>query len=259
MKTSCPVEGGMVDYTLVLNDEAVLQLNSLLGKEISICYTGQINCIHCKKQIKKTIGQGSCWDCYNKLACNDMCILKPETCHFAKGTCRQPEWGEKNCFRDHTLYLSRSAGIKIGITKGGNHLIRWADQGAVEATIIGKFKDRLQVGLAEKAISSGGIGDKTSWQKMLKNDVTDEPFDGVFKRVQELLSTTQRSSLLTKLQPVSLEYPHLEWPRKVKSMKMTKVPKISGVLTAIKGQYLMFGDRVINIRSHSGYEVNFNY
>ena len=100
-----------------------------------------------------------------------MCIMKPETCHYAKGTCREPQWGESNCMRQHALYLARSSGVKIGITRGGNHLTRWADQGASEAGIIGLFPTRIDVGLAEKAISSSGISDRTGWQKMLKNEL----------------------------------------------------------------------------------------
>ena len=33
-----------------------------------------------------------------KLAACDMCILKPELCHFDKGTCREPEWGKSKLF-----------------------------------------------------------------------------------------------------------------------------------------------------------------
>ena len=257
MHTSCPPEGGLVEYSLTLADGNQLQLNELLGKELSFSFRGTTECIHCHE--RKVARQGSCWNCLNSLACNDLCIMKPETCHYAKGTCREPQWGEKHCFSDQTLYLSRSAGIKIGITRGGNHMTRWADQGAIEAMVIGTFSDRLDVGLAEKAISTGGIGDRTSWQKMLKNDVTDAPFDEVLEQAKSFLNEEQLNKLIPNPQAIKLEYPHLEWPKKVKSMKFDKMPYFSGTLTAIKGQYLIFGDQVINIRSHAGYCVELNY
>ena len=257
MHTSCPPEGGLVEYSLTLDDQSTLELNSLLGKEITLSYHGESECIHCHQ--RKVARQGSCWNCLNKLACNDLCIMKPETCHYAQGTCREPSWGEKYCMQDQTLYLSRSAGIKIGITRGGNHMTRWADQGAIEGMVIGTFKDRLDVGLAEKAISSGGIGDRTSWQKMLKNDVTDAPFDDVLEQAKSFLSETQLAKLVVEPQAIKIEYPHLEWPTKVKSLKFDKMPYFCDTLTAIKGQYLIFGNQVINIRSHAGYRIDLSY
>lgn len=259
MKTTTPSEGGLVEYTLRLNNEEKVPLNQFLGQTIALNYLGEIRCIHCQAKTKKTFGEGSCWNCFQKLAINDMCIMKPETCHYDQGTCRQPEWAEGRCLKPHSLYLSRSSGIKIGITRGGNHLIRWADQGAIEAMIIGTFDNRLQVGLAEKKISSGGIGDRTSWQKMLKNDVTDKSFDEVLEQARELLSPEQRVHLLDSPQAIQLQFPHLEWPLKVKSTKFDKVPEFSGTLTAIKGQYLIFGEQVINLRSQSGYVVAFEF
>ena len=53
-----------------------------------------------------------------------------------------------------------------------------------------------------------------------------------------------------------INYPVDEFPEKVKSNKLEKVGEITGVLKGIKGQYLIFDEgRVMNIRSHSGFEV----
>ena len=95
MKTSCPENGGVVEYSLVMGGKPVLDLNPIIGKQISWSFNNKINCVHCGIPIKKVFGQGSCWNCFTKLACNDMCIMKPETCHYSKGTCREPQWGEK--------------------------------------------------------------------------------------------------------------------------------------------------------------------
>ena len=44
-------------------------------------------------------------------------------------------------------------------------------------------------------------------------------------------------------------------PEKVKSLKLDKVKVIESKLVGIKGQYLIFEDGVMNVRSQSGYRV----
>ena len=46
---------------------------------------------------------------------------------------------------------------------------------------------------------------------------------------------------------------------KIQSVKLDTKPSVSGILKAIKGQYLIFeSGEVLNIRSHGGYEVDAN-
>ena len=67
------------------------------------------------------------------LASNDLCIMRPETCHHHLGTCREPEWGLQNCFKKHTLYLANTSGIKVGITKENPVTKRWVDRDRQES------------------------------------------------------------------------------------------------------------------------------
>ena len=56
--------------------------------------------------------------------------------------------------------------------------------------------------------------------------------------------------------PDTFAYPVLSYPEKVNSLTLDKVPHIAGTLKGIKGQYLLFdGERVMNVRRHSGYRV----
>jgi len=55
-------------------------------------------------------------------------------------------------------------------------------------------------------------------------------------------------------------YPVIKYPEKVKSIKLDTHPVITGILTGIKGQYWIFdSNHVLNIRSHAGYRVSFEY
>jgi hypothetical protein len=252
-----------VQYRLPVGEQEIA-LNPLLGRPLSLHFSGQIFCVHCAKKTQKSFNQGYCYPCFIKLAQCDMCIMKPETCHYAAGTCREPNWGEEFCFQPHIVYLANSSGIKVGITRQSQTPTRWIDQGAVQALPIFKVASRHQSGLIEVTLAQH-VSDKTSWQKMLKNNTIPldlpvirdqllkecaEQLQGIAARFPE--SPPQR---LTDVEPLTLDYPVLQYPSKVKSFNFDKEPLVSGVLEGIKGQYLLFDTGVINIRKFAGYEV----
>ncbi len=255
-----------VEYQLPLGDQRV-PLNRLIGQSIKLKFTGKITCIHCQRAVKKSFNQGYCYPCFTSLAQCDMCIMKPETCHFAAGTCRDSAWGEQFCFQPHIIYLANSSGIKVGITRQTQIPTRWIDQGAVQALPIFKVPSRYVSGLIEIAIGKH-VSDKTSWQQMLKNNI--QPIDLPAKRDElikicapELNEIRQRFGeqaveLLAEAQPVDIAFPVDHYPTKINSFNLDKNPEVSGVLHGIKGQYLLLDTGVINIRKFTGYEVEFS-
>jgi hypothetical protein len=78
-----------VSYRLPIG-EVELPLNACLGKTMCLEYAGAITCIACGQRTKKSFNQGYCFRCVRTLAQCDLCIVKPELCHFAQGTCREP-------------------------------------------------------------------------------------------------------------------------------------------------------------------------
>lgn len=246
-------------YSLSLDGETVVDLNQLVGHEVTIRYGGKKNCVFCGRNIRgKTYNDGYCYPCVTSLPQTDMCIVRPHLCHFAEGTCRDEEWGKQNCFADHMLYLARSSSIKVGITRKTQVPTRWMDQGAVEAVVIGCFPDRKTVGEAETIISEH-LSDKTNWRKMLKNEVTDLSFDECIQKAQDVLPPEFSQYLLRDFQVLSFKFPVEEYPAKITSLKLDKVPEITEVLKGIKGQYLIFENKVLNLRAHSGYQIEFSY
>jgi hypothetical protein len=260
------VQASPVQYELLLNDQS-LALNPLLGKSINLAYTGRISCIHCGRATKKSFSQGYCYPCFMALAQCDLCILRPETCHYHEGTCREPDWAESHCLTPHIVYLANSSGIKVGITRQNQIPTRWIDQGAVQALPIFKVSSRHVSGLIEVIVAKH-ISDKTSWQQMLKNNV--EHIDLSVKR-DELMSMCEPE--LTKLsqqfgaeainflpsaQSIDILYPVTRFPDKVKSFNLDANPEVSGTLEGIKGQYLLLDTGVINVRKFSGYEIEFS-
>jgi hypothetical protein len=255
-----------VQYDLPLGDHSIA-LNPLMGKSIKLTYTGHIFCVHCRRSIKKSYNQGYCYPCFISLAQCDLCIMKPENCHYEAGTCREPAWGEAFCFKPHMVYLANSSGIKVGITRQTQIPTRWIDQGAVQALPIFKVQSRYMAGLIEIAIAKH-VSDKTNWQKMLKNHV--EPVDLAAKRDElvikcqsELAEVTQRFGkqaieFLSEERNVDIHFPVDTYPVKIKSFNFDKSPEVSGILQGVKGQYLLLDTGVINIRKYAGYEVAFS-
>jgi len=258
--------GDVASYHLCLGDLRI-PLNPLIGKRITLHHTGVINCIHCGRKTKKSFSQGYCYPCMMKLAECDTCIVRPETCHYDAGTCRDPEWADNHCMRPHFLYLANSSGIKVGITRETQIPTRWIDQGAVQALQIAKVQTRLQVGLMEVALKEH-VNDKTNWRKMLKNEVEEQDLiaarDNLFKLCDKQIADLQKRFgedaivLLHDEKVVNLHFPVNSYPEKIKSHNMDKTPEVSGVLNGIKGQYLLLDSGVINIRKYGGYEVEFS-
>ncbi len=264
---TCLVNGN-AHYKMELCPGNLLELNSLVGKSLWLLYQDIINCTHCQKMTKKSFSGGYCYPCSIKLAECDICILKPELCHFANGTCREPQWGQSHCMTDHYVYLANSSGLKVGITRAGQVPTRWIDQGAVAALPILKVSTRLQSGLFEKLFATE-VKDKTDWRKMLKGqneeinlyDSRDSLFE-LFGEQIDSLESDLGSGQITVLEDetmVKISYPILEYPQKINSLSLEKDKKVGGVLKGIKGQYLLFDTGVINIRSHTGYKIKIEY
>ncbi|MCM0148864.1 DUF2797 domain-containing protein [Photobacterium galatheae] len=254
--------GDVVNYQLLVGEET-LDLNPLIGKSLQLTFTGNIYCDACGKKTKKSYSQGHCFPCMKKLARCDMCVMKPETCHYAQGTCREPEWGDTHCMVPHYVYLSNTSGLKVGITRHTQIPTRWIDQGATQALPILKVKNRHLSGLVEVALAEF-IADKTNWRAMLKGNAEDMDLKAeaqhllpeIESRLQDLLlqfGVDAIERLDEKI--VAITYPVNQYPTKITSHNFDKEPVVEGTLLGIKGQYLIFDTGVINIRKFTSYEV----
>jgi len=252
-----------VQYYLPIGTQKIA-LNAALGKEISLHFTGVINCIACGRVIKKSFNQGYCFPCLQSLAACDRCIIRPELCHFAAGTCRESEWGLVHCMQPHIVYLANTSGLKIGITRERQVPTRWIDQGAIQALPLYRVQSRLQSGIVEVAFKQK-VGDKTNWRKMLSDKV--EPLNLLAEREQLLADPHsllkvftehfQASDLefLKEAHVINIDYPVLALPPKINALNLDKTPTIKGTLLGIKGQYLLLDTGVLNIRKYTGYEL----
>ena len=253
----------LVQYQLPIGDE-LLDINPLIGTTITLTYTGKIICSNCGKKTRKSYSQGHCFVCMKKLASCDMCIMKPEMCHFAQGTCREPEWGEKNCFIPHYVYLSNTSGLKVGITRHTQLLTRWIDQGATQGLPILKVSTRQVSGLVEVELAKM-IADKTNRRTMLKGNAENidlkayaaELLPQIEYKIDEICMVYGEDAIEKLDEEIQeIHFPVTEFPMKIIAHNFDKEPVVSGVLLGIKGQYLIFDTGVINLRKFTSYEIS---
>ena len=247
---------GNVSYQLHLGDTSI-GLNDLLGQRMLLEFTGEIHCVACQRKIKKPFN-GYCYPCFRTLPQADMCMVKPEACHFHLGTCRDGEWGTSHCFIDHTVYLANSSGLKVGITRSYRKLTRWIDQGASEAIVLLQTKKRLQAGKVEVFLKQY-FADKTNWRKMLKGTAESRDLIQDKKNVTETLLTQFKEIEMVDDTLWQLSYPVLQYPEKVTSLNLVKETSVTSCLMGIKGQYLILEKGVLNMRKLQGHGLFVSY
>lgn len=247
-----------VSYELILSD--TVGMNELVGEHITLNWLGTINCQKCGKITKKSFGEGFCYNCFVSAPEAAECIIRPELCRAHLGEGRDPQWEEEHHNRPHVVYLAASSAVKVGITRMEQVPTRWIDQGASSAIVLAVTPNRYEAGVLEVALKDV-FTDKTHWQKMLKNDI-DLSIDLIEEKwsLEEHLPGDLVDQFSDDDEITELIYPVLSYPQTVKSMTFDKIPKISGKLEGIKGQYLIFeGGQVLNIRKHTGYYVEVEY
>ncbi len=252
-----------VQYAFRLGDQEV-PVNPLIGQRLRLDYLGAIHCTHCARKTKKSFSQGYCYPCFTKLAQCDSCMMSPERCHYAAGTCREPSWGEQFCMTDHVVYLANSSGVKVGITRATQVPTRWIDQGASQALPIIRVSTRQQSGFVEDLLRSQ-VADRTNWRAMLKGEAAAVDLRQVAEQIlgvcAEGISELQQRFGLQAIQPLSdaqvldIRYPVSAYPSKITSLDLEKTPQVEGTLLGIKGQYLIFDSGVINIRKYTAYQL----
>lgn len=247
----------VAEYYLVLNNKPEVFLNNFIGKTICLELTGLIKCIYCQKHTKKSYSNGYCYTCAIKLARCDICVLQPKNCHYHLGTCREPEWGEQHCFIPHIVYLANSSGIKVGIARLNNLPNRWIDQGAIQGLSIIKTNSRYHAGLIEELLAKT-VPDKTNWRKMLANDVESIDLIEYKNLLLKQFKNFDFEFEILNNKIIDINYPKIAEHYNINLNNLSKNNIISGRLLAIKGQYLILSEGVLNIRSLTGYEARFN-
>lgn len=252
--------GEPVQYHLPLFDNLepgeMLDMTTLVGKNIAINFEGQINCVATGKSINKTFGEGLSYDAWRNNPEAVESIINPELdqSHIGVGL-RDLSWERARHARPHYVYLALTSAMKVGVTRDKSIPSRWIDQGAWKVMKFAKTPYRQKAGAIEVELKPY-ISDKTNWRKMLTDERAEIDFTEERKRLRELLPIHLRQYVLPIDDILEINYPVEQYPEKVKSIKLDSNPIIESKLMGIRGQYLLLDEnRVINLRSHAGYKI----
>ncbi|MBM4211768.1 MAG: DUF2797 domain-containing protein [Gammaproteobacteria bacterium] len=250
--------GTPITYELVYSDRTT---PLILGENINLYWTGTMTCLSCQSLIKKTFQNGYCFQCFSTKASCDMCILRPERCHYHLGTCREPNWGLAHCFTEHVVYLANSTGLKVGISRKSNIPQRWIDQGAKEACVLLTCSNRLISGQLESFLART-LSDKTKWQQLLQG--VDSPLDMSFAHAHwqnylkmhlQAIGVSLSDVTWVDFQLQTFKYPVDAYALKAKSIKLAIGDNQLGQLLGVRGQYLIFQQGGLNMRNLQGYHI----
>lgn len=245
---------------LLKADQDFLKMNDLVGRELTLRFLGEKYCASCGNQFQDLFRMGFCRNCFFTKPEAGESIIRPELSRAHEGVEDRDLAFEKSYqLQPHVVYLANSGGLKVGVTRQAQKMHRWMDQGASYALVFAETSNRFEAGQLEVALKEH-VGDKTPWQRMLKNEV--EEIDLVEQKhaLRDTLSKELRAFVTEDEQVQALSYPVQDYPHKVKSLNLDKQTEISAVLQGIKGQYLIFeGGVVFNVRSNTGYRVSFSF
>ncbi len=246
--------GAPIQYYLVFKDD-FLNINQLLNKKISISFEGY-QCLNCEKA-KKIYRQGYCYDCFFEIPQAADWIINPELskAHLNIED-RDLEYEKAVQLKPHIVYLANSSSVKVGVTRKTQVPTRWIDQGAHEAIEIVEVPNRYLAGITEVALKNH-VGDKTNWRRMLKNEIEDEDLVEWRNKLKQYIPDEAKEYFIENNTETHMDFPVLQYPKKLKSLNIAKHLNYEGVLKGIKGQYLIFEDAtVFNVRSNEGFVVN---
>ena len=239
----------------VLRKMIVYSIDTEIGKNFKIHKTGYC-CLSCNDNIE-IFANGFCKKCFFESPMSGDWVMKPELskAHLNMED-RDLEYEKKIQLQDHIVYLSKTSGIKVGVTRSNNKTTRWIDQGAIEAIELIEVPNRYLAGIAEVKLKDK-FSDKTNWRKMLTNNIDEGNIIDIKKDALDILGSEFKNYFKTDNKVVKFNYYRENQIDSVKSASLKKTDTIEGKLIGIKGQYLIFEDStVFNVRSNEGYKVD---
>ncbi|HUH36123.1 MAG TPA: DUF2797 domain-containing protein [Moheibacter sp.] len=239
-----------IQYYMDLNGD-FLDVNQQLGKKIQLTHDHNV-CVGCGFD-KSLFRMGFCKNCFFTLPQANENILRPElsTAHLGIEK-RDLAWEKTFELQPHIVYLAASAEVKVGVTRASQLPTRWIDQGASAAIILAKTNNRYEAGMIEVALKEH-LTDKTSYQRMLKNEILSVDLVQMKEKMKLFVPEAFAQFISEDDSVTVLDYPVMQFPKKIQSLKLDNHNVYEGTLVGIKAQYWIFEDQTVwNVRAHEG-------
>ena len=254
LKKMASIHDNPVRYIMDFDDDLVF-LNQIIGKKIKIHKTGYC-CLSCYENLQ-IFANGFCKKCFFESPMAGDWVMKPELskAHLEIED-RDISYEKKVQLQNHIVYLSKTSGIKVGVTRSNSMTTRWIDQGAIEAVVLIEVPNRYLAGLAEVKLKEK-FSDKTNWRRMLTSNIEEEDITNNKKMALDSLGSEFEEFFKIHSEVLKFNYQIDKSIDSVKSISLKKSDDIEGILIGVKGQYLIFDDSsVFNVRSNEGYLVD---
>src|SRR5690606_12290837 len=201
MKTECATP---IQYFLVLGADYI-HMNQALDRELEMELI-KTQCLNCGED-RPIFRQGFCKSCFFESPMAGDWIMKPElsTAHLDLED-RDLEFEKKMQLQPHIVYLANSSNVKVGVTRKSQLPTRRIDQGAHEAIPIVEVPTRYLTGITEVALKEF-VSDKTSWQKMLKNDLLDRDLQAWREKLRPHVPQEAQPYFMDRQEEVHMEFP----------------------------------------------------
>ena len=254
LKKMTSIHDNPVRYIIDFDNDLIF-LNQSIGKKIKIHKTGYC-CLSCFENLQ-IFANGFCKKCFFESPIAGDWIMKPELSKAHLGIeDRDISYEKKVQLQNHIVYLSKTSGIKVGVTRSNNMSTRWIDQGAIEAVELIEVPNRYLAGVAEVKLKEK-FSDKTNWRKMLTSNFEEADIIKNKKIALDELGSEFEEFFKTDSEVMKFNYQIDKSIDSVKSVSLKKSDDIEGKLIGIKGQYFIFEDSsVFNVRSNEGYVVD---
>lgn len=249
--------GDPIRYYLRLDSDFLI-INALIGKEISLSHIGY-QCLGCGTS-DSIFRQGFCKECFFSSPQAADWIMRPELSKAHLGIAdRDLEYEKRVQLQPHIVYLANTGKPKVGVTRKTQVPTRWIDQGAEQALSLLEVPNRYLAGVAEVALKAF-ISDKTSWRTMLSQPAEAVNLQEIFNQLKPHLPQELSPYLIAEATPLSIVYPITSYPQQIKRLDWNSTSYYKGVLSGIKGQYLIFeDDTVFNVRNFEGYRLKWSW
>jgi Protein of unknown function (DUF2797) len=271
IETPCHSGPIAVDHYTYTDSVDTNILDFCIGSTYTIQWTGNKYCTACLKKVAKLF-QGFCWTCCQTKAIADLCMVSPHKCHYALGTCREPQWAQTHCFQPHYIYLAFTNDFKIGITRQSRLQTRWLEQGALCAMPLALLNTRQEVGLTEHALHAFFKG-SSHWLKMLNQtvqpsqDTIQKTYELVQKHWDALSVSTEKKSIILPVLNKNLDIMQSAWtasypvqhdkPVAWKSIDLEKTPTIEFTVHGMKANYVLTtANQCFNFNKFAGFQVH---
>lgn len=244
--------GEPLEYQLTIGTKTLV-LSNYVGTGVRVRFLDEISCGHCGSRTRKSYGRGYCYACFKTLARCDLCMVDPSRCHFAAGTCREPQWAQGFCTQNHTVYLANSSGVKVGITRAGREFGRWTDQGAVQALRLIHAETRPMAGQLEAQLAQF-VSDRTRWRDLVTQRSAAVALVEIASDLRNKIRLPPQAYWVEPFVEQHFSYPILRHAPDVR-LKLDANCPIEGVLLGIKGQFLLFPQGVFNVSEHANQHI----